>query len=120
MSSSCALLKVPPEALTPEAAIARHPLALAQNAAIEEVKAREKALNRSYYPHFNLEGTTYARGTGVDPSGVTGGVVVQRLLGGHATLTFQPLQDHIEHVVLDTSFLNISAVEMDSKPLEVK
>ncbi|GAB5586975.1 Leucyl aminopeptidase yscIV [Umbelopsis nana] len=43
---------------------------------------------------------------------------VQRLLGGHATLTFQPLQDHIEHVVLDTSFLHISAVEMDSKPLE--
>jgi outer membrane protein TolC len=68
-----ALLKVPPEAPSAEAAIARHPLALAQNAAIEEVKAREKALNRSYYPHFNLEGTTYARGTGIDPNGATGG-----------------------------------------------
>jgi len=44
---------------------------------------------------------------------------VQRLLGGHATLTFEPLQDHIENVVLDTSFLNIDAVEMDSKPLDV-
>lgn len=44
---------------------------------------------------------------------------VQRLLGGHATLTFEPLRDHVDKVVLDTSFLNITAVEMDSKPLQV-
>jgi aminopeptidase N len=44
---------------------------------------------------------------------------VQRLLGGQATLTFDPLQDRVENVVLDTSFLNITAVEMDSKQLEV-
>ncbi|KAG2184302.1 hypothetical protein INT44_009317 [Umbelopsis vinacea] len=43
---------------------------------------------------------------------------VQRLLGGHATLTFEPLQDQVENVVLDTSFLNIDAVEMNSKPLD--
>ena len=70
------LLKVPSEApiAAPAAgAIAQHPLAVAQSAAIEEVKAREKALDRSYFPRFNLEGTTYARGTGVDPNGVTGG-----------------------------------------------
>jgi leukotriene-A4 hydrolase len=44
---------------------------------------------------------------------------VQRLLGGHATLTFEPLRDHVDKVVLDTSFLNITAVEMDTKPLQV-
>jgi outer membrane protein TolC len=67
------LLKPPPE--SPEAApeVARHPLAVAQNAAIEEVKAREKAIDRSYFPRFSLEGTAYARGTGIDPSGATGG-----------------------------------------------
>ena len=66
------LLKLPAEAPRSEAALAQHPLAVAQNAAIEEVKAREKALGRSYYPRFNLEATSYARGTGVDSSGGTG------------------------------------------------
>lgn len=51
---------------------ANHPVAIAQTAAIEEVKARERALDRSYYPRFLLQGTTYARGTGVQPDGVTG------------------------------------------------
>jgi outer membrane protein len=50
-----------------------HPLAVAQTAAIDEVKAREKALDRSYYPKFMLEGTAYARGTGIQPDGSTGG-----------------------------------------------
>jgi outer membrane protein TolC len=70
---SAVLLKLPPEAPGAASAIARHPLALAQNAAIEEVRSREKALDRAYYPRFNLEATSYARGTGVDPTGATGG-----------------------------------------------
>src|SRR5579872_693703 len=67
------LLKPPPETPAPASEVSRHPLALAQTAAIDEVKAREKALDRSYYPKFNLEGTSYARGTGINASGVTGG-----------------------------------------------
>jgi outer membrane protein TolC len=67
------LLKPAPETTAAAAEVARHPLALAQNAAVEEVKAREKTLDRSYFPKFNLEGTSYARGTGIDPSGRTGG-----------------------------------------------
>src|SRR5579864_3016737 len=67
------LLKPPPESAGAAEEVARHPLAVAQNAAIEEVKAREKAIDRSYFPRFNLEGTAYARGTGIDPSGATGG-----------------------------------------------
>jgi len=72
IDSGVLLKPSPPEAST-AAGVARHPLAMAQNAAIEEVKAREKALDRSYFPRFNLEGTSYARGTGIEPTGRTGG-----------------------------------------------
>lgn len=51
---------------------ARHPLALAQLAAVAEVKSREKVLDRSYFPRFTLQGTTYARGTGINPDGSSG------------------------------------------------
>ena len=67
------LLKLPRDIPVPASEAARHPVALAQNAAIEEVKAREKELERSYFPRFNLEGTGYARGTGIEASGATGG-----------------------------------------------
>ena len=67
------LVKMPPEAPDGPSAVARHPMAVAQSAAVDEAKAREKALDRSYFPRFNLEGTSYARGTGIDPSGITGG-----------------------------------------------
>jgi outer membrane protein TolC len=67
------LLKAPPETAVTTVELWRHPLAVAQNAAVEEVKAREKALDRSYFPKFSLEGTSYARGTGIDSNGVTGG-----------------------------------------------
>lgn len=67
------LLKLPRDVPAPALEAARHPVALAQNAAIEEVRAREKALDRSYFPKFSLEGTSYARGTGIDASGATGG-----------------------------------------------
>src|SRR5579859_4778272 len=57
------LVKMPPEASDAAPTVAQHPLAVAQNAAIDAAKAREKALDRSYFPRFNLEGTSYARGT---------------------------------------------------------
>jgi outer membrane protein TolC len=68
------LLEIPPEHPA-EAALApdRHPLAVAQTRAIEQVKARERALERSYYPKFLLQGTAYARGTGIQADGTTGG-----------------------------------------------
>ena len=68
-----ALLKLPHDVPAAALEAPRHPVAIAQNAAIEEVKAREKALDRSYFPRFNLEGTGYARGTGIDALGATGG-----------------------------------------------
>lgn len=58
----------------PVAPAARHPLALALDAGVREVQAREKALARSYYPRVFLEGAAFARGTGVGPDGRTGGI----------------------------------------------
>src|SRR6185436_5476346 len=66
------LLQIPPEAGAGAAGADIHPLAIAQSAAIEEVKSREKALDRSFYPRFTLEGTLYSRGTGIQADGTTG------------------------------------------------
>lgn len=54
---------------------ANHPLAAVQSSVVNEVKARERVLDRSYYPKFNLASAAYARGTGIQPDGSTGGVV---------------------------------------------
>jgi outer membrane protein len=62
-----------PLAERPPANAARHPLALADEAAVAEVKAREKALNRSYYPRLYLQAAQYARGTGITHDGRIGG-----------------------------------------------
>jgi outer membrane protein TolC len=51
---------------------AGHPVALVNLAAVAEVKARENALNRSYYPRLYLQGTDFARGTGIQADGRTG------------------------------------------------
>jgi outer membrane protein TolC len=45
----------------------------AQTTAIAEAQAREKALDRAWYPRFNLEASEYARGTGIQPDGSVGG-----------------------------------------------
>jgi outer membrane protein TolC len=52
---------------------ADHPLAIAQSLTVQEVKSREKVLDRSYFPRFFLDGAAYARGTGVQANGDTGG-----------------------------------------------
>jgi outer membrane protein TolC len=66
------LLQPPREPGMADTPPSQHPLAAAQTAAIEQVKARERLLERSYYPRFSLQGTSYARGTGVQPDGTTG------------------------------------------------
>lgn len=82
-----ALLGTSPETLTveshplltqapaslPETAVAQHPVAVAGQAVISEVKGRERVLARSYYPRFDLQGAAFARGTGVQADGRTGG-----------------------------------------------
>ena len=72
---SAPLLDAPLSAEVPPgtATAAQHPLAVAGQAAVTEIKAREKALNSSYYPRVYLQGADYARGTGIAPDGRTGG-----------------------------------------------
>lgn len=64
-------LPSPPPA---EGSLSGNPIAREQNAAISEARARLRAIDRSYFPRFAIQGTTYARGTGALPDG--------RLLGG--------------------------------------
>lgn len=69
------LLDAPPAAVLAQADLALHPAAREQDAAINEAKARAKILDKSYYPRFNVQGTTYARGTGANADFTTGGAM---------------------------------------------
>ena len=56
--------------LTIEAAdLKTHPAARAGQAAVDVVRARERTLDRAYYPHLTLQSTFAARGTGADVPG---------------------------------------------------
>jgi outer membrane protein TolC len=55
------------------AAAAAHPAVAEQTAAIDESKARLKVLDRSYFPKFQTQAATYARGTGANPNFTTEG-----------------------------------------------
>jgi outer membrane protein TolC len=48
-----------------------HPLATLQSAAIDEVRARERILDRSYFPRFNFQSALFGRGTGLPLNGRT-------------------------------------------------
>ena len=63
------LLQSPPE--QPAAALDTtvNPIAVEQNAVIEQVKAQLRILERSYFPRFFAQASTYARGTGAEING---------------------------------------------------
>jgi outer membrane protein TolC len=63
------LLGLPPAAPQPSSDFAAHPLALAQRAALETVRARERVLDRSYFPRFNYQLAIFGRGTGAQLDG---------------------------------------------------
>lgn len=67
------LLELPPGADEESAGVKDHPLAREQTTAIDEVEARRRSLDKTWYPRFNLQGSTYARGTGANPDFTTGG-----------------------------------------------
>ncbi len=68
-------LQLPPEQQVAAPDPARNPIALEQNAVVEETLARLRALERSYFPRFYLQGSAYARGSGAETSGkILGGV----------------------------------------------
>jgi len=67
------LLRLPLDTDAADVPPSQHPRAQAQNSAVEAVQSRQKILDRSYFPRFRLQGTTYGRGTGAQPGGETGG-----------------------------------------------
>jgi len=67
------LLTAPPEDELPGVAPEDHPLAREQAAVVHEAQALERQQRRSYYPRIALQGSVYARGTGAELDGTTGG-----------------------------------------------
>jgi outer membrane protein TolC len=65
------LLRLPSDGEASADPLANNPIAQEQNAAVLEARARLRAIERSYFPRFNLQGAAYARGSGALPNGVT-------------------------------------------------
>ena len=69
------LLQLPPSPAPPPFNTAANPIAVEQNAAVEQAKAQLNILDKSYYPRFFTQGSAYARGTGAAIDGTRlGGV----------------------------------------------
>ena len=69
------LLELPPQQNVAPLNTAVNPIALEQNAVVEQARAQLRALERSYFPRFYLQASAYARGTGAETNGaVLGGV----------------------------------------------
>jgi len=63
------LLELPPAQPVAALDTAANPIAVEQNALVEQLQAQLRALERSYFPRFFLQGSAYARGTGAETDG---------------------------------------------------
>jgi outer membrane protein TolC len=63
------LLELPPAPASFTINLSLHPLAIAQTAALDAVRAREKILDRSFFPKFNWQSAVYGRGSSALLSG---------------------------------------------------
>jgi outer membrane protein TolC len=63
------MLEMPSAPPPPVVNFSLHPLAIAQAAAIDAAKARERLLDRSYFPRFNWQTAVFGRGTGAGLDG---------------------------------------------------
>lgn len=59
-----------PDVTTGPANLKAHPAAQASEAGVDAVKARERGLDRAYYPHVVLQSSFAGRGSGADVPGV--------------------------------------------------
>lgn len=66
---AASVLTLPKETRQPAAVPDKHPIAVIQNSVVDFVRAREKALDRSYFPRFNVQSAWWARGTGAQTNG---------------------------------------------------
>jgi len=67
--ASAKLLQLPPEEMVAPLDTTANPIEREQNAVIERLRAQLKVLERSYFPRFYAEASTYARGTGAEVNG---------------------------------------------------
>jgi len=74
LSISAGRLLAVPEQPTSTGDVRANPATREANEAVNESQARLRALDRTYFPRFTLQGTAYSRGTGAHPDG--------NLLGG--------------------------------------
>jgi outer membrane protein len=63
------LLQLPPERTVAPLDTTANPLAAEQSAVIEQLKAQLRILERSYFPRFFAQASTFARGTGAETNG---------------------------------------------------
>lgn len=63
------LLQLPPERTVAPLDTAVNPIAVEQNAVIDQLKSQLKILERSYFPRFFAQASTSARGTGAEING---------------------------------------------------
>lgn len=69
------LLESFPDAVSPPAPLASHPVLAEQSAVIREAEASRRVLEKSYFPKFNVLGAAYGRGSGAVTDGtILGGV----------------------------------------------
>ena len=64
-----ALLSTPPKSSPTAPALSTHPFATAEQARVDQIKAQEHILDRSYYPRLDLQSTVYGRGSGANTDG---------------------------------------------------
>jgi outer membrane protein len=76
------MLDFPPDLSWTALPVADNPLATVEQARVQEIQARLKVLDRTYYPKFNLMAAESGRGSGVNPDGTFGaglqGLALQR------------------------------------------
>jgi outer membrane protein len=65
LSSGKLAAQLPPDRPEPPLDASANPLALEQNAAIAQAQSQLKAMERTYYPQFMVQGVAAARGTGL-------------------------------------------------------
>jgi len=63
------MLQLPPEQAVAQLDPAANPISIEQNAAIQQLKAQLRILERSYFPRFYAQASAYARGTGAELNG---------------------------------------------------
>jgi outer membrane protein TolC len=66
-------LSQPPPPPSEARSLLDHPSVTEVKMSLEASQARQVALLRTYYPKFNVQATTYARGSGANPDLTTGG-----------------------------------------------